>query len=152
MAADERPNEAQALTVVVGRLRRALRRSIRADYPWESLPMARVEVMQALAERGATRVGELARAQRLAPNTVSGLVQQLIDAGMAVREADPADRRASLIALSAQGGRELQRWGDANQSRIGVALGALPSAEQTAIRRALPGLSHLVDQLEERDE
>ena len=39
-----RVSDASALTHVITRLRRALRRSIRSDYPWESLPMAQVEV------------------------------------------------------------------------------------------------------------
>jgi len=66
--------EAKTLTEVVTRLRRALRTSIRTDYPWESLPMAQVELLLALDEHGLVRVGELATLLRLAPNTLSGLV------------------------------------------------------------------------------
>jgi hypothetical protein len=40
------PAQVQRLTDVVTRLRRALRSSIRTEYPWESLPMAQVELLQ----------------------------------------------------------------------------------------------------------
>jgi DNA-binding MarR family transcriptional regulator len=152
MTAGQDVSEARALTDVVTRLRRAIRRSIRSDYPWETMPMARVELMQAMSDRGPARVGELARALRLAPNTVSGLVQALVDAGMAVRSSDAADRRASLVELSPTGVVELSRWGQAHEERLGAALGALPASEQAVVRRALHALSHLVDRLEAQDD
>jgi DNA-binding MarR family transcriptional regulator len=142
---------ARALTDVVGRLRRALRRSIRADYPWEQLPMARVELLHALTEMGPTRVGELARAQRLAPNTVSELVQQLVDDGYATRSPDPRDGRASIISATPRGIGELRQWTGAHENRILRALTSLSAADQTAIRRALPALDRLVDHLEGDD-
>jgi DNA-binding MarR family transcriptional regulator len=67
-------SRARALTAVVTRLRRALRASIRTEYPWESLPMAQVELLLALQDHQPIRIGELASLLRLAPNTVSGLV------------------------------------------------------------------------------
>src|SRR5215469_16436908 len=95
-------SDAQQLTDVVTRLRRALRSSIRTDYPWESLPMAQVELLQTLAA-GPLRVGELAARQRLAPNTVSGLVGRMLDAGFVDRQPDPGDRRTARIALTEAG-------------------------------------------------
>lgn len=151
MAAPDVTLGARALTDVVGRLRRALRRSIRTDYPWEQLPMARVELLHALTELGPARVGELARAQRLAPNTVSELVQRLVDDGFAVRSPDPHDGRASIIAVTPRGVGELRQWTEANENRILRALTSLSSADQNAIRRALPALDRLVDGLESDD-
>jgi hypothetical protein len=138
MATSDQSVDVRALTEVVGRLRRTLRRSIRTDYPWEQLPMARVELMHALSELGGSaRVGEL--------------VQRLIDDGLAERMVDPLDRRASVIALMPAGAEELERWTDANDTRIRAAMGSLPSTDQTAIRQALPALQSLVDALEQHD-
>jgi DNA-binding MarR family transcriptional regulator len=148
MARDEARDEARDLTYVVGRLRRALRRSIRTDYPWERLPMARVELLHVLIDRGPSRVGELARAQQLAPNTVSELVQHLVDDGFAARTRDPRDGRASLIAVTPRGIDELRQWTAAHEFRMGAALAGLSSADQAAIRRAVPALDRLVDELE----
>ncbi|MFI6843252.1 MarR family transcriptional regulator [Kitasatospora sp. NBC_00085] len=133
---------ARRLTDVVTRLRRALRSSIRTDYPWESLPMAQVELLQTLAA-APLRVGELAARQRLAPNTVSGLVGKLLEAGFVDRQADPGDRRTARIALTPAGRGQLDDWQQAHERRIATALDALSPADREAVTQALPALDNL---------
>jgi DNA-binding MarR family transcriptional regulator len=141
-------SDAESLTQVITRLRRALRTSIRTDYPWESLPMAHVELMQALGDqRAGLRVGELAQTLRLAQNTVSGLIQQLFEKGFVDRTPDPADRRAVRITLAAQGRVELDSWIAAHERRIEDALGRLSAEDREALARAVLPLGHLVDEL-----
>lgn len=140
-------SDAQLLTDVVTRLRRALRTSIRTDYPWEALPMAQVELLMALADHAPAKIGRLATLQRLAPNTVSGLVQQLVEAGLASRETDPSDRRVARVTLTEAGHRQLAEWREAHEQRIGSALDRLPPGDREAIMNALPGLDLLVAQL-----
>ncbi|GAA1994078.1 MarR family winged helix-turn-helix transcriptional regulator [Kitasatospora viridis] len=137
---------AQRLTDVVTRLRRALRSSIRTDYPWESLPMAQVELLQTLAA-APLRVGELAARQRLAPNTVSGLVSKLLEAGFVDRQADPGDRRTARIALTPAGHQQLEDWQRAHERRIATALATLTPVDHAAVMAALPGLEHLATAL-----
>jgi len=151
--AAEQPADARGLTDVVARLRRVLRASIRADYPWESLPMAQVELLQSLAESAPARVGDLAARLRLAPSTVSGLISQMITAGLVERGTDPRDRRVAVVALSEAGRRQLGEWNAAHQRRIAAALADLEPEERAAIDGALPALSRLVDRLAaQRDE
>ena len=140
------PATTRVLTEVVTRLRRTLRTSIRADYPWETLPMAQIELLMALQDQP-SRVGELAARLRLAGNTVSTLVQQLVESGFVHRGPDPADRRVAVVTLTDAGSRQLADWDRAHQQRIGDALGELSAADRTAIRAALPALARLVDQL-----
>ncbi|WP_055589472.1 MarR family winged helix-turn-helix transcriptional regulator [Streptacidiphilus griseoplanus] len=137
---------AQRLTDVVTRLRRALRSSIRTDYPWESLPMAQVELLQTLAA-APLRVGELAARQRLAPNTVSGLVGKLLEAGFVDRQADPGDRRTARIALTEAGHRQLTDWQRAHERRMAAALSSLSPADRDLVLQALPGLERLAEAL-----
>ncbi|MFD9127344.1 MarR family winged helix-turn-helix transcriptional regulator [Kitasatospora sp. NPDC059571] len=137
---------AQRLTDVITRLRRALRSSIRTDYPWESLPMAQVELLQTLAA-APLRVGELAARQRLAPNTVSGLVGKLLEAGFVDRQADPGDRRTARIALTAAGRRQLLDWRRAHERRLADALESLSPTDRDAVMGALPGLEQLAKAL-----
>ncbi|WP_137813560.1 MarR family winged helix-turn-helix transcriptional regulator [Gandjariella thermophila] len=140
-------SDVRSLTEVVTRLRRALRASIRTDYPWESLPMAQVELLQTLQEREPMRVGELAALLRLAPNTVSGLVTQLIEARLVARDGDPHDRRVARLSLTKAGHEQLAAWQEAHERRIGAALARLGATERAAVRRALPALTRLVDHL-----
>ncbi len=137
----------RALTDVVTRLRRALRASIRTDYPWESLPMAQVELLQTLAEQAPARIGDLAAQHHLAPSTVSGLIGQMITAGLVIRDTDSSDRRAARVALTDAGHRQLADWQRAHEQRIGRALDQLDAEERAAIDRALPALAHLVENL-----
>jgi DNA-binding MarR family transcriptional regulator len=140
-------SDARQLTDVVTRLRRALRTSIRTDYPWESLPMAQVELLMALADHAPAKIGQLAELQRLAPNTVSGLVQQLVESGLASRETDQIDRRVARVTLTEAGHRQLAEWQAAHERRIDSALARLHEDDRAAIMTALPGLDQLVEQL-----
>jgi DNA-binding MarR family transcriptional regulator len=135
------------LTEVVARLRRALRASIRTDYPWESLPMAQVEVLQSLAEHSPVRAGDLSERLRLAPSTVSGLLSQMIASGLVERGTDPYDRRVAVVVLSDAGRAQLAAWHDAHHRRIAAALDALAPSERTAIDNALPALAQLTERL-----
>lgn len=142
-------SDARLLTEAVTRLRRALRASIRTDYPWETLPMAQVELLQVLGEHSPARVSELATRQRLAPSTVSGLIGQMINAGLVVREVDPADRRASVVTLTDAGRAQLAAWTNAHERRMDVALAALDDHARGALADALPALFQLAENLGE---
>ena len=143
--------DAWLLTDVVTRLRRVLRASIRSDYPWESLPMAQVEILQRLRDEPGLRVNDLAVRHRLANNTVSTLIQQLVVAGLVIRTEDPDDRRAVRLNLSSAGVRMLAAWQQAHEQRLEKAMNNLPVADRTVVLAALPALSRLVDQLETDD-
>ena len=141
------PSDAGGLAEVVTRLRRVLRTSIRTDYPWESLPMARVELLLALEELQPARVGELARRLRLAPNTVSGLVQVLVETGLVTRGPDPSDRRVAVVELTTAGRTQLTDWELAHEHRLGGAMETLTAEDRASVVAALPALNRLVDRL-----
>ncbi|MFF4604803.1 MarR family winged helix-turn-helix transcriptional regulator [Streptomyces sp. NPDC001339] len=141
--------DARLLTEAVTRLRRALRASIRTDYPWETLPMAQVELLQVLAEHSPARIGDLATRQRLAASTVSGLVGQMINAGLVARAVDSADRRASVVTLTEAGKEQLAAWNRAHENRLDAAWEALDDTDRAAVRAALPALFRLAEHLED---
>lgn len=142
-------SDARLLTEAVTRLRRALRASIRTDYPWETLPMAQVELLQVLGEHSPARISDLATRQRLAPSTVSGLIGQMINAGLVIREVDPADRRASVVTLTDAGREQLHAWTAAHERRLDAALAALDNGARAAIAGALPALFQVAEHLGE---
>ncbi len=151
MAGTDAP-AARALTDAVTRLRRALRASIRSDYPWEQLPMAQVELLQVLGEHSPARIGDLAARQRLAASTVSGLIGQMITSGLVAREVDPADRRASVVTLTEAGREQLAAWTQAHERRMEAALSSLGPADRAAVQAALPALFHLAEHLDPGDD
>ncbi|MDJ0341750.1 MarR family transcriptional regulator [Streptomyces sp. H10-C2] len=141
--------EAHLLTDAVTRLRRALRASIRSEFPWEALPMAQVELLQVLGEHTPARVGDLAQRQRLAASTVSGIIGQMMTAGLVAREVDPNDRRASVVTLTDAGRDKLAAWTDAHERRMDIALSTLDEADRAALRAALPALFRIAAHLGE---
>ncbi len=143
--------DAWLLTDVVTRLRRVLRASIRSDYPWEALPMAQVEILQRLRDEPGLRVNDLAARHRLANNTVSVLVQQMVVADLITRTPDPADRRAVRLNLTPAGLQMLGDWQRAHERRLESALDRLDTSDRSAVLAALPALSRLVDELETAD-
>jgi DNA-binding MarR family transcriptional regulator len=146
--ADEVP-DAHLLTHAVTRLRRALRASIRSDYPWETLPMAQVELLQVLGDHSPARISDLALRQRLATSTVSGLIGHMAASGLVDRETDPDDRRASVVTLTSTGREQLVAWTRAHERRLEAALSALDGPDRSAIRAALPALLRLTRYLDD---
>ena len=114
--------------------------------------MAQVEILQRLAEEPGLRVTELATRHRLATNTVSNLIQQMVLAGLVVRTVDPRDRRAVTVEMTDVGAEHLRGWLAANSHRLEEALADLPPANRQSILEALPSLALLVDRLERGDE
>ena len=142
-------SDARLLTDAVTRLRRALRTSIRTEYPWETLPMAQVELLQVLGEHSPARVGDLALRQHLAASTVSGLIGQMITSGLVIRDVDPVDRRASVVTLTDAGRQQLDAWAQAHERRMDAALATLDETDRAALQAALPALFHLAEHLGE---
>jgi Transcriptional regulators len=142
------PGDAWSLTDVITRLRRSLRAGVREELPWESLPMAQVELLQRLADEPGLGVSELAERQRLARNTVSNLVQQMVTTGLLERRPHETDRRAVVLSLTDAGRERLLTWQRANERRIRRALARLSADDRAAIDRALPALRSLAAQME----
>lgn len=110
--------------------------------------MTQVEVLQRLADEPGLGVSKLAARQRLATNTVSNLVQQMVVSGLVERLTRPGDRRSVSLRLSAKGMDVLCAWQAANDRRLGQALQRLPETYQKAIEDAVPALAALAALLE----
>lgn len=139
------------LAEVITRMRRVLRSGVRSEFAWERLPMAQVELLQRLAEEPGLRVKDLAVRHRLATNTVSNLVQQMVEAGLVERRPDPGDRRAVSLALTPSGRENLRGWLAANSRRLQTALDELSASDRAAILDIVPVLARLVERLEDAD-
>jgi DNA-binding MarR family transcriptional regulator len=141
-------SDLEALADIVARLRRALRRGVRTDVPFESLSVAQIELMQLLAEQPGLRASDVGDHLLLAPTTVSTLVGALLAGELIERTADPADRRAWRLSLTTQGKKRLADWQQSNKRVLHDALARLNAADQRALRGALPALTKLVANLD----
>jgi DNA-binding MarR family transcriptional regulator len=140
------------LADVVARLRRAMRRAARASDPTNTLSVAQLELLSCLAENPGARPSQLARLLRLAPNSVTTLVNALQSQKMITRSSGQQDRRAITLALTDTGEQAVHDWQATNTAILRAALASLHPAWQHLLGAALPALAeltHAVDTLAE---
>jgi DNA-binding MarR family transcriptional regulator len=80
-----------------------------------------------LRHLGPMRVTDLAELKGTDPSTISRQAAQLVKAGLARREADPADGRASRLAVTPEGLAACQQLHEARNALIGKALSGWPA-------------------------
>src|ERR1700712_2718529 len=79
-----------------------------------------------LRHMGPMRVTDLAEVKQADPSTVSRQVAQLVKAGLARREADPVDGRASRLAVTEAGLTACQHLHEARHALLSKALSDWP--------------------------
>jgi DNA-binding MarR family transcriptional regulator len=125
--------------------RREVRRAVRSEFPAQLLTPSQVEVLGCVRRQPGIGVRDAASMLRLAPNTVSTIVGQLVDVGFLRRETDPDDARAVCLRLTAAGHRRVHAWRDRSTQTVDRALESLDAEERAALALALPALRHLVE-------
>jgi DNA-binding MarR family transcriptional regulator len=118
---DEDESLSEAFWGVARLLRNKARESLA---PWDIAP-SHGRALGTLMRHGAMRLSDLAEHLHIAPRSATEVVDALQDRGLVERRPDPADRRATLVALTAAG------------ARVGTAIRASRSAEAERIFGAL---------------
>jgi DNA-binding MarR family transcriptional regulator len=70
--------------------------------PWDVTP-SQARALGVLTRHGPVRLGALSEHLRIAPRSATEVVDSLATAGLVERRPDPADRRATLVAVTARG-------------------------------------------------
>ncbi|GIE98838.1 MarR family winged helix-turn-helix transcriptional regulator [Paractinoplanes rishiriensis] len=126
----------EAFFAVAHRLRHRTRVTLE---PWHLSPSL-ARAMRVLAGHAELRPGALAEHLRIAPRSATEVVDDLERLGFAERRPDPADRRATLVALTASGvetNRAIQAAREAEAERFFAALGHDDRTALMAILRKL---------------
>ena len=82
---------------------RALALAVARNPGEESLPVTQIALIECVARRPRSTIGEIAEMTQLRQSLVSRTVDQLVDPGFLVREPDPRDGRRSLVSISPAG-------------------------------------------------
>jgi len=115
----------------------------RRDGPRSQLPGASRAVLEHLALAGPLTVGEAAAHMSRAQSVISEIVTHLERQGLLEREDDPADRRRTLVWLTAQGHEALRRDREVlSVDLLASAMAALPPDQADEL---IAGLRALVD-------
>ncbi|MFG2056027.1 MarR family winged helix-turn-helix transcriptional regulator [Micromonospora sp. NPDC048930] len=135
------------LGALVGELHRLLRRSAAGRAHRDVLPEAQVELMLLVRAEPGISGKEAARRLGTAPNTVSTLVRDLVDAGLLDRERDPADRRVVRLHLTDAARARMADHAAHRAALLTEALAALDPAARAEILTAVPALDALLAHL-----
>jgi DNA-binding MarR family transcriptional regulator len=100
---------------------------------------------------GPMRVTDLAEVKHADPSTVSRQAAQLVKAGLARREADPVDGRASRLAVTESGMAACQRLHDARHELLSKALNDWPPERITLFADLFHEFNSSVEALLRRD-
>lgn len=130
--------DAARLRVAVLRLSRRLRK-----HDLAGLTPSQLSTLSYVGQRGPVRLGDLAAAERIAPSTLTRLVNVLEERGYLLREASPDDARAFLVTVTKAGLDVLERIRSEATSLLADILLTLPADQYKALQEALPALEQL---------
>ncbi|MER5909983.1 MarR family transcriptional regulator [Streptomyces sp. NPDC001982] len=134
-------SEAARLRRGVVRLNRRLRQE-RGD---GSLSPNQLAVLGHLHRYGPASPGEIAAAERQRPQSLTRVFAELESEGLVVREAGTADRRQSLLTLTADGRHALERDMRERDAWLADALVSLGETERGVLNLAAALLDRLAD-------
>ncbi|WP_232074952.1 MarR family winged helix-turn-helix transcriptional regulator [Phytohabitans suffuscus] len=141
---------ASELAQVLAAMRRVVRRRLATSRP-PRLPAGQVDLLVAVEEDPGIGIAAAARVLHLADNSVSGLVNALVEAGLLRRETDPGDRRAARLFLTPAAFERLNGWREARAELVGRALERLDDGDREAVAAALPALRRLLDEMRQEE-
>jgi DNA-binding MarR family transcriptional regulator len=133
---------------VAGRLHAAsihLSRRLRSEDEALGLSASRLSALSVLASMGAMRIGDLARAERVEPPTMTRLVDAMEREGHVARSPDPADRRAVLVRATAKGSRAMRVARARRVDALARELRRLSAAQLRALARGVEILERAVE-------
>src|SRR5438132_13535100 len=104
----------------------------------------RAGVMWQLRER-AMRSGDLAQRCAMTAPALTELVDSLWRDGFVRRLEDSEDRRVVLVELTAQGRRELDKYGEVMKRGVAALLARVPADKRARLRAALTDLNESID-------
>jgi DNA-binding MarR family transcriptional regulator len=130
-------------------LRRLARRRLADVVPGPRLPEAQRELLLVVGAQPGIGVAAAAEELHLAGNSVSTLVNALVDAGLLNREPDPDDRRAVRLTLTTRAKTRLSTWRAARADLLSRALDRTADGDREALAAALPALRRLLGALRE---
>jgi DNA-binding MarR family transcriptional regulator len=117
------------------------------DFLEIDITMPQAKVLYLVSASGELHMSTLAQRLGVSLSTVSGLVDRVVDHGLATRREDPADRRQVLVGLTTEGSTFIDRFRELNARQMRDLLDALDDTELETLRSALAALARAAERL-----
>jgi DNA-binding MarR family transcriptional regulator len=106
-----------------------------------AITMPQAKLLYLLGAAGELHMSELVTRLGVSLSTISGLVDRVVDSGLATRREDPVDRRQALVGLTPAGSQFIDRFRELNARQMRELLERLDDAELAQVRSALAALA-----------
>ncbi|GAA2595924.1 MarR family winged helix-turn-helix transcriptional regulator [Streptomyces tubercidicus] len=103
----------------------------------ERVTLPQLRMLVVLSTRGATKLVVLAELLQVAPSTAMRMVDRLITAGLALRQANPGNRRETLLQLTDEGRRTVEEVTARRRAEISAIVERLAPAQRASLIKAL---------------
>src|SRR5580693_451642 len=133
---------AAALRVAIGMLYRRLRQSTPNE-----LTLAESSTLSRLERGGPASSSELARYDRISPQSMGVTVAALEDRGLIERDRDPEDGRRIVLSITEAGRQLIHDKRGARTGQIAAALDGFSGDELTQLKAVVPILERLAEKL-----
>jgi DNA-binding MarR family transcriptional regulator len=114
-----------------------------------ALSLTAAATLSTLERTGPRRLTDLALNEEVSQPTMTILVNQLVDKGLAERSRDVADARVVLVSITPAGREHLRDLRRAGAADLAALIDKLPDDEAAALDGALPALQLLVELISE---
>lgn len=132
------PSQDDVTDAVVGASRALLAIAVRSlSAAGEGMTLVQYRALVVLRYRGEQRTADLAELLGVNSSTVTRMTERLVRKGLVRRVADPADRRATRIAITAAGEDIVEAVTAKRRSEISRIVRKMPSASRIAVVQAL---------------
>ena len=137
------PETVERLRLVIARLARLLRQQDDSG-----LGPTITAALSTINKHGPLTLGDLAASERVAPPTITKIVDKMENAGLVQRQPHPVDRRVSLVGVTELGAARLDEFRSRRNAWLSVRLDELDPAELALLADATAVLERIVDQPE----
>ena len=131
---------APRLRLGVTRLARRLRQEAE-----RGLTPSMLMALSSIERHGRMTMGDLCSIEQVQPPSMTRIVAALVEAGLAVRQPDPGDRRIAWVTATPEGVRLLQRTRRRKEAYLSKRLRSLDRHELAVLEEAVPILERLVE-------
>ena len=131
---------AARLRLGVTRLARRLRQEAEAG-----VTPSMLSALSSAERQGSLTMRDLCHAEQVQPPTMTRIVAALVEAGLVVRDPDPADGRVAWVTVTPEGRRLLERSRRRKEAYLAKSLRSLEQEELRTLEAAAEILERLTD-------
>ena len=127
------------------RVNQTLRQTNQDAWMQLSLTVPQVKSLFYITNRGSTNFRDLAKALKVTPSNLTGVIDRLVDQSLVSRKENPEDRRIMLLKATARGEELVSDLGERRISHLSQALSELSPEELNTIVRGLTLLARITE-------